>query len=450
MTFQGYPQFVIFLVLGIGIPLAILRPYKAFLLAVLLLTTGNVKIFNQTRTSWLGPYLNLADVCLLVALVALFFDKFRWKKAVRLPLLVPVLLFVLTIAACQSFWNLGWTYETARAYRWGLDMPLAFFIGANLVDTPGRAKALIGALLCGAVLAALQHLYYVWTAWTLLNLQAYEAIRTIAYWAGSMSSGFLLTVVIWKLPANIWKKIPFLMLGVLFLTSLIMNQTRSLWFATAGAVPCLIVLFKRKNRVVNVMRFGVIVVLTVFAMALVSHYLMPGLDIFDVASSRIKLLFEDDAADIHLGTRERALTAEMRSWVNGSLIFGRGLHYYQTVTNPESYRNRIAFGHLGYVTYLSQLGLIGLLAYGLYLPLTVIQDGRRLWSHGELPVIRYTALLATASIICVSIMFSMSSSFLELVYFPPGVLYGSIWSLARVQKRAGQEDRVTISQYEEQ
>ena len=162
MEIQGYPQFVILVVLGIGIPLAMLKPYKAFLLAVVLLTAGNATIFNQTRTSLLGPYLNLGDACLLVSIVALFFDRYRYKKPLRVPQVVPLILFALTISALQSFWKLGWTYETARAYRWALELPIAFFIGANLVDTPARAKALIGALLCGAVLAALQHLYYVW------------------------------------------------------------------------------------------------------------------------------------------------------------------------------------------------------------------------------------------------------------------------------------------------
>jgi hypothetical protein len=449
MTFQGYPQFVIFLVLGIGIPLAILRPYKAFLLAVLLLTAGNVKTFNQTRTSLLGPYLNLGDACLLVALVALFFDKFRSKRRLRLPLVVPVLLFVLTIAACQSFWWLGWTYETARAYRWALQTPLAFLIGANLVSTPARAKGLIGALLCGAVLAAVQHLYYVWAGWRPMNQQAYAAIRTIAYWGGCMSSAFLVTAVIWKLPANMWKKIAFLTVGVLFLTTVFLNQTRSLWFATAGAAICLLVLFKIRNRIIHVTKLGIIVVLTVLTMALVSHYVMPGLDVLDITISRINLLFEGTARSIHIGTRERAFKAEMASWLNGTLIFGRGLCFFQTIRNPENETKHIAFGHLGYVTYLSQMGLIGLLAYGFYFPLTVLRDARFLWWHGGDPMLRYLGLLGTASILCLSIMFLMSSCFLG-DYFAPCVLYGSMWLLARSQKRTPHKESARISQSQQE
>lgn len=433
MEVQSYPQFVILVVLGIGIPLAMLKPYKAFLLAVVLLTAGNAIIFNQTRTSLLGPYLNLGDACLLVAIVALFFDRYRSKKPLRVPQVVPLILFVLTISALQSFWKLGWTYETARACRWGIELPVAFFLGANMVTSSKRAKGLLAALLCGAILSALQHLFFISTVWSLrsMNMQNYHMMRTISYWGGCIPAAFLVTGVIWKLPGNIRNKIFSLTAGVLFLASLFITQTRSLWFATVGAIPCLLVLFKGRRRVTNVMKFGVIAVLMVFAMAWVCQQVMPGLDISDMAINRIKLLSEDNTRNIHMGTRERAFKVEMSSWMNGTLIFGRGLYFHQTIRNPESHTERIALGHLGYVTYLSQLGVVGLLAYGLYLPLRVLHDARRLWRNGGQPVLRYVGLLGAASIILLSIMFLMSSHFLGLGYFAPGVLYGALWSLAR-------------------
>jgi hypothetical protein len=441
MVSEGYPQFVILLVLGIGIPLAILRPYKAFLLAVLLLTAGNAATFNQTRTSLLGPYLNLGDACLLVALVALFFDKFRSKGPVWLPAVVPVLLFVLTIAACQSFWKLGWTYETARAYRWGLEVPLAFLIGANLVTSTARAKKLLAAVLCGVILSAVQHLFFASTVWRSrsLNMQTYHMMRTIAYWGGCMSSAFLVTGVIWKLPANIWKKIPFLIVGVLFLTSVVMNQTRSLWLATAGAVLCLLILFQKGNHMIGILRAGVIVVLLVFITGLVCHCLAPELDVFKIVGDKLSLLAEEDPIQAYTATRINQFNVEMDKWLEGTLVLGRGLSFFQTIRNPKVDRSHIAFGHLGYVTYLSQMGLIGLFAYGFYLPLVVARDGRCLWRHGDLPVLRYIGLLGAASIICLSIMFMMSSSFLGLGYSAPGVLYGSVWSLARTAKNGDEK-----------
>jgi hypothetical protein len=261
-----------------------------------------------------------------------------------------------------------------------------------------------------------------------------------------MSSAFLVTVAIWKLPAKMWKKILLIMAGVLFLISVVMNQTRSLWLATAGAVPCLLLLFSKRNRLVNIMRFGIVAVLIVLATAWLSQYLLPGFDASEVIAERADTLLTQEA---HMGPRERAFKVEMGSWLNGTLIFGRGLSFMQTITNPEDYQRRMAFGHLGYVTYLSQMGLIGLLAYGLYFPLMVLRDGRFLWWHSDLSVIRYMGLLGTASIVSLSIVFAMSSHFLMLGYFPSGALYGSMWSLARSAKKMGTRNNVATSGQQE-
>jgi len=245
-----------------------------------------------------------------------------------------------------------------------------------------------------------------------------------------MPSAFLLTAVIWKLPADPVKKALFLSLGVLFLATIFLNQTRSLWIATVGSVPCLLVLFKKKHRLLSVVSFGTLIIVTFFAVGWVFQRVLPGLDVFELATERIERLLERDATTTGTATRERAFVAEMDSWLKGTLILGRGLYFFQTIENPKGEKH-IAFGHLGYVTYLSQLGLIGLLIYGLYFPLTVVRSGLWLWRFGDLPVLRYVGLLGTASIICISIMFFMSSKLITLGYSGPAALYGSMWSLSR-------------------
>jgi hypothetical protein len=431
----GYPESVLVTVLVIGLLLAVFRPYMALLLSVFLLTAGNIGDLNQTRTSLLGPYLNLGDACLLIAVVALFIENMRSKMPLLLPQVVLLLLLVLTIGLYQSLWKLGLTYETMRAYRWGLELPLSLFLGANFVTSAARAKKLVGALFCGAALTALQHILFVWTAWRQLDVQAYSAIRTIGFWGGCMASAFLVTAVIWKPPANMWKKIVLVVAGVLFLATLLMNQTRSLWFATAGAIPLLVLLFKRTNRLASLMRYTVITVVVILGTALVVRQVLPGLSFFDLTTSRFEMLMDDNTRKMQTSTRERSFYIEMNNWMDGTLVFGRGLYFFQTFRNPkEDWREYAAFGHLGYVTYLSQLGLIGFLVYGLYLPLSIIRDGRWLWYHSDDPAIRYTALLGTASMICLSIMFIISSQFLSSGYAAPGVLYGAIWALARQPK----------------
>jgi len=429
---QGYPAIFIIITLALGIPLAILKPYEAFLLSILLLTAGDAVMFNRTRTTLLGPYLNLGDVCVLVAIMALFIGRYYTKEPLRIPQVVALLLFVLIIAAVQSFYKLGWTYETARAFRWALDVPIAFLVGVNLVTSTKRAKKLIGALVIGAMIAALQHLFFAWSIWSSksLSMETYNLMRTITFWAGCMPSAFLLTAVVWKLPADPVKKALFLSLGVLFLATIFLNQTRSLWIATVATVPLLLVLFKKKHRLLSMVRLGVLIIAIFFVMGLVCQRVLPGLDVFELATERIERLLERDATTTGTATRERAFVAETDGWLKGTLILGRGLCFFQTIENPKDEKH-IAFGHLGYVTYLSQLGLIGLLIYGLYFPLTVVRSGLWLWRFGDLPVLRYVGLLGTASVICLSIMFTMSAQFLSPGYFGPAVLYGSMWSLSR-------------------
>ena len=437
MNAEGYPQTILILTLAIGIPVSFLRPYTGLLLAVLFLTAGNAPAFNQTRTDLLGPYLNLGDAFLIIALTAMFFENLRTNKPLLIPKVVPLMLFILIIAACQSYWNLGWTYETARALRWALETPIAFLLGANMVTSEERAKKLIIALLCGAILAATQHLFFVFTTWIAKSfaLNIHQLIRTISYSAGAVPSAFLLTGVIWKMPKNLRHKIILLIIGILLLASLLLSQTRSVWIATIGAVPFMLILFKKRNRIIYIMKFVTILIIMALAIGWISERVLPGLDILKTTSDRIKLLMEKDVKAIQIGTRERAFKAETGHWLDGTLIFGRGLYYYQSIPNPKKMIEAIAFGHLGYITYLSQMGLIGLFIYGVYFQLMVYKNGRWLWWNGGSTVLRYTGLLGSSSIICLSIMFLMSSSFLILGYFAPCVLYGSMWSLVRNKKK---------------
>ena len=391
-------------------------------------------MFNKTRTELLGPILNLSDACLAVALAAMLIDRSRSKKPIVLPRIIVVLFVVVTIAALQSLWKLGWTYDTIRAYRWALQLPLTFLLGANLVNSPQRAGKLVAVLLCGAALAALQHIAFVWNVWRNLNLQSYDAIRTISFWGGCMASAFLATAAVWKLPLNTWKRTIFIIAGVLFLTTLFMNQTRSLWLGTAGSAFFLMVMYKKKNQILNFFRFGIIALLIVMGMVFVLKTTMPNIRILDMTVKRANDLLNDKTRKMETSTREKSFHTEMASWMDGTLIFGRGLYFFQTIKKPRDWKRYVAFAHLGYITYLSQLGLIGLIAYGVYLPLSVILDGRWLWSYGGDPAIRYVGVLGVASIICLSIMFIMSSQLLSPGYESPGVLYGAMWALVRWRK----------------
>jgi len=164
--------------------------------------------------------------------------------------------------------------------------------------------------------------------------------------------------------------------------------------------------------------------------------LLPGLDVVAVVTNRIDRLINDK---VHYGTRGRAFVTETCHWADGTLVFGRGLFFFQAIKNSPLGSQHVAFGHLGYVTYLSQLGLFGLLVYGLGVPLHVMRTGVYLWRNSESSSLQFLALLGGASIISLSVMFVGSSHFLGLGYETPGVLYGAMWVLAARSLRRHQQ-----------
>ncbi len=394
-------------------------------------------MFNQTRTAVLGPYFNLTDACMLVAIVACFLDKFHKAEPIWLPQVVMLMLLVMTTAAIQSLWKFDWSYESMRAFRWALQTPVAIFLGANMVTSADRAKKLVAVLLAGALLASVQHVAFVANVWRTrsLDMRTYQSMRTIGFLAGCMPSAFLVSAILWKSPRSLITWGLYLAAGLLLLASLLLNQTRSLWIAAVAAGVVVTIVFKRPKRGRRIVIASIAFMFLLLIAIVTCRHLLPKLDVVRVVVDRAERLFDDKT---QMGTRGRAFAIETEQWFAGSLIFGRGLCFFQTIDDHrDDFRKAIAFNHLGYITYLSQMGIVGLVIYGFFLPLTVLFDGRRLWRNAGDPAVQLTGLLAGASIICLSITFLMSSHFLASGYFAPGTLYGGVWLLSNRPWGAG-------------
>ena len=439
-----YPSVLIPVSLVLGLLLAASRPYAAFLAAVFVIVAGGGEYLNATRTEALGPYLNLLDAWTAVSLAAMVFDLERRRRKIRAPVYVPLLLMLLAFATVQDFARYGVSYESVRALRWAIQFPLAVLVGANLVTDAQRARRLLQALLGGAVAAALMHFAYIAVRFDARQLAAgsYQAIRTVIFLDGGLTPALLVTAVAWPVgrgpegrPLGLAKLLGLLVAGTLFVASMALSLTRSVWIATVAALPAAAMVYRHRERRRPAGRraalgplLATMAVLAVVASVTVAS-LFPQISLGRVVVERVEGLFDPEINRVSVGTRRAAAEIELGDWLDGTLLLGRGLFFFQEHMREreEATLAQYGFGHLGYVTYLSQLGLVGLLLYGVYVPVAVVGDSRRTWRSAEAPASRYLALLAGCCILYHAIMFAMSSSLLMLWTFAPGILAGAAW-----------------------
>jgi len=435
MDIEGYPPIFLLLTLGLGVPFAFFRPYRTFLASIFFLTAANFHRFIGTRLPSLGPYLNLWDAFILIACLALFIDLLHRRERLYIPGVVLLLLGIVTIGACQTFWKLGWTYDTLKAYRHAMNVPIGFLLGSNLVCTRERAKGLYLALLAGVVAAGLQHVFYSVTRWRVaaLTMARFGGMRTITYVAGHLGPPFLVSWLVWPVRGGIGRKIACLTTALVLMASIFLKQTRTIWIAMLGAYPILLLINHRQTTKATFKKavVALVVVLLMFALC---EVILPGLEVGGLINQRVADIFRQDYKRADL-SRLNALRVEMGHYLQGTLVFGRGLAFFQTLEKYSglSYRWRVAFNHMGYVTYLSQLGLLGLFLYGVYFPARIGYDGHTL-SHGDTPeAVRKCGQLACASIVYLAIASISSNNLLAPVFLPTAVLFGAVWRLARLQ-----------------
>ncbi|MDH4027217.1 MAG: hypothetical protein OEU95_00100 [Nitrospirota bacterium] len=427
MEATGYPGFILYLILLFGIPLALTRPFRAFLLVTFILAAANSKAFTFTRTDLLGPYFNAHDACLLVALAGISpYILFQIKK-IQVPDITKWIIAVLLIGFVQSWFVMGGTYETLRALRWAINLPVYFIIAATMVDNNKKVRYLLLALFLGSIVSAVEHIVFVRSAieHSRFSINNVGEFRTIAY--RSPGIWFLLASLVW-LPKfrGIDRKLLF-GAGILFAISVVLNQTRSIWISSIAALPASFLLFKNRMKNIRTILIPLMfIVITASAMFLLPH-ITREIDPINIITERLETFSDPDIRYLTTITRISALEREIDAWSSGTLILGRGLAYFMPLHAPNDH---IAWGHLGHVTTLAQLGLVGFAIYSIYLPFTVVTACRKLWRHNSYEI-KYFGLLAGTTMIASWICFLMSDSFLAQ-HATEGIIFGAAWRQARL------------------
>jgi hypothetical protein len=410
----------------IGLVLIFFRPYWAFLFATFVAISFSNDTLVFTRTEELGAYFNVFDALLIISLLAFIMDR---KPRLVLPSPVIALVSVLSFGALFSALGLGFSLGILRIYRLAVTLPIEFFLAANLVYDEKRIRALLLVLIAGALVAEIQHLFLVFKVSELTEDTGF--LRTIKFYMAGSESWLLAGpyIAAGSIPH------PFIQLGIgaLFLAANLTHQTRSIALAFVVAMFGFYLWFTAGTHSYRWKRFKIIlVVIGITMMVVIPSTLLKDLTYAYGNRLAKTVTREDPTAGL---TRINAFKVEMHDWLSGNplvLMFGNGLGYwttphYKLTLHRRDFRERIAWGHLGYISYLSQFGILGFLIYGIWFPVAVLRRARRLVKlPGLSPAVMHLALLTGACFILQAIMFLFTHGYL-VRYFLPGLLGGSLW-----------------------
>ena len=421
----AYPEAVIYAVLIIGLISLFYSPFWTFLLTVILFSSVNVYKAIITRISAFGPYFNLYDALFLLAIISIIVDSRSRPFTIPKPVIWVVGILLIGIAQTAIYFEMN--YLVIRAIRWSMTFPLAFLIAANNVVDSTRAKQLFYAIIIGSVIgSAITFVEY--RDISLLG-RGDEAVRMPT--AGTPLGGSLLIAATQKafFPNLIW---PLKMLWggslVLFGMCILFGQWRAMDLAvilTVITVPLVLRNWQNYWRATIVSGIGLVITLTTLYVAM--PWVNPG-----TTFNRLAILkqYKDPNAPPPREDRTRVLqiSRDLEEWYEGNLLLGRGLSFNAFIS--DGLNRDIAWGHIGYTSYLSNLGIVGLLIYGVFLPLAIVRAGKLLYNGDNERWVVLLGLIAVVTVLSESIMSFMSTSYLSTLKHCVGFLYGAVWALA--------------------
>jgi hypothetical protein len=435
----GYPLVLLVLFLAVGIPLALFRPFAAFLLSIFITMSANFSMMTFTRMPGLDEFFNAHDACLLVAALAALVYSLKTRRIFIHPLVVPLVL-VLLIGA---FISLSYVTDAPfgansasllRPLRWALTFPIYLLCGAWIIDSPSRMQQFLLVVFIASVTAAFHHFVHILSVGRVFSSNNIPYLRTVFY---TQSAGIVFVIVLLaggNLPVIFGRKN---VRGYLFTlgcaaiaVSYLLTQTRSILIAAMVALALSIVIRAGASLVLDVLLRltlgGLVVVIAVLTFGQVSGQ-------FDFTPIVGRLGSLEDVS------RANALRSEYEDWLASpeSVIVGNGLAYFAmtgevSLTNPNE---MVAWGHLGYITTLSQFGVFGFLIYYFVLPVAVFATFVKLRRRPDEAFYGFSSLVF-AYTVYVLVLHALSGSFLQQQTAIYGLLFGCAWRVAQVPAAA--------------
>lgn len=439
ISYLGYPLIFFYLVALIGFLLIIYRPYWAFLFALFCLAARNFHAAVFTRTPFAGPYLNLNDLLLWIAFFTMIFELLRSRKMILIPKILLAIFILILIGDFQSLFKYG-TEEFVLRRIWGVAIfPVLFLVGTNMVKDEKRAKYFYWALFGGAFIAALQHMYFIWSA-SEHQISGEAQIRTISY---IVSGGLFLVIssIFTKTDRNLSRaKLIFYFTGIALIgVSYILSLTRGIYVVTIASLIILPVIlrgqYKIHKTIYNIVLLSILIIFLV-------GILFPNLDFKRILNTRFESLIYKDTFEKAYKTREIGSKTELDLWMNGNLVLGLGSSLPPEYESPDPEITGALY-HVGYSTYLVHFGLAGFVIYAIILPFLTIKIARRYYMRY---LNDYRGRLALIAITCALFgIFTLpwSHHHLDVTSHMSGLIYGAIWGLYRTE-RAGERAMVFL------
>jgi hypothetical protein len=397
------------------------------LLSIGLETALSMRRLTFTRFSFGNGLLNAHDLLLLLALVAVLVTCSRKRQQAYVPMIVVGLLWVLLFGFSLSVVKIpGNMYEIVRMLRWGLTLPLYYFVGRNGCADRQTLDLLLWTLMLGVLAGAGTHV--LGSCVLLLEGRSLESIRDYQYLGGAVPPWVIAAIARGTPWTNTRRKRLLVSISVFMgLLSIAISLARSLWIAVVVAIPLTWIVFRRprtRSAEVHLDSHGLTVVglgcVTVALLTLLSGNILAELT---KRLLSVGLLFRPGSSAF--GDRKAVFLLDSHAWLHCPLV-GQGLAYYAPLVGNASYAAILdAWGHLGYITTLAQLGLVGFGVFYLWLPAAVMKNAKLLWASAD-DTTRQLGLLGGAWMIMVLIEFLMSGNFIAIGMSGAGLTWGAL------------------------
>ncbi len=408
---ESFPIFtdpVIYAALAVGTTLALFRPFWAILVCIATPLVLGMPTMVFSRLSQAGAYFNLYDTCLYICIFAALLDCSRNRRRVRFPLVAVALIGVLLVGYATALVSYGFFYDSLRGLRWAINVPILYIIAANVLTTERRVQQLLVMMFLATIGGEIQHSLAVLSVAPVAVEDAHQ-LRTIAFF-GSHSEMWLIAGPLFVAGRM---RHPALQVSaaILFFVGLVTAQVRSLAIAAACALPIYYGWFVHGSFRDRIRR--AIPLILAAAAAFVALQVLGLERAANAYSYRIEGISFNTSADSSTLGRQLAINVEFDDWLRGNILVGRGLSYF--VHEHRGGLDEAAFGHIGYVTYLSQLGLLGFFVYALLFPLHTLLGLKRIERSSQWkPETRYFACLGGALFTYFIFLFAMSGNLLGI------------------------------------